>query len=316
MTPELVNKLYEFIGACVEDAGVVVLLDRLDEEWDGSDDSQSLLIGLLMAAKEINDQFGLAEDDLGLKIVGFLRSDIYAGLKFDDKDKHRATEQPLTWTSEELHEVVLRRLPNGLKVEELFEAGEMRGRIEPFEYLVKRTFLRPREIIQFLEECVRRTSAGSDVILKDTIRDAEAQYSRWKVEDLRQESARIYPNLDSLLQALQQEYHRYESLDELLKLIERKKPELLDQHADRELLETLFDASVIGFRLRDSGAVRYKSEDLDLLLPAEAAVYVHQSLRKGLNIVERRAKTEGTAGADATADIGDEDIEDENVVID
>ena len=291
LTPEVINKLFDLIGACCHEVGIVVLLDRLDEEWDGSSDAQSLLIGLLMAAKELNDLFGLGRDDVGLKTLVFLRSDIYSVLRFDDKDKHRATEQPLTWTTEQLHELVLRRLPDGMKVEDLFEPGDMRGSIKPFDYIVKRTFLRPREVLQFIEEGIRRTEPDGAYISKDMIRAAESQYSRWKVEDLRQEFARVYPQLfDDLLGVLQQEYHRYDSMDDLIALIQRKRGDLLENQPGRKLLETLFDTSVIGFRLRDSGTIRYKSEDLDLLLPAEAAVYVHQSLRKGLDVVESRAK--------------------------
>jgi hypothetical protein len=308
MTPEVINKLYDLIGACVEDAGVVVVLDRLDEEWDGSSAAMSLLVGLLMAAKELNDRFGLRSGDIGLKILVFLRTDIYAALRFDDKDKHRATEQPLTWTTEELNELVSRRLPHAVTLEEIFEPGEMRGRTKPFDYIVRRTFLRPREVIQFLDECVRRSAAGAPYISKDGIREAENQYSRWKIEDLKQEFARIYPALGDLLEVLQQEYHRYDSMDDLIKVIGRKKPELLDQHSERELLEILFETSVIGFRLRDSGAVRYKSEDIDLLLPADAAVYVHQGLRKGLNIVERRSSGDRDGGDEVTED-DEEDVE-------
>jgi hypothetical protein len=306
MTPEVINRLFDLIETCGQQAGVVVLLDRLDEEWDGSSEAQSLLIGLLMASKELNDRFGLGGGDVGLKILVFLRSDIYAVLRFDDKDKHRATEQPLTWTTEQLHELVLRRLPNGLKVEDLFEPGEMRGSTKPFDYIVKRTFLRPREVLQFIEEAIRRTDPDAAYISKDSIRAAETQYSRWKVEDLRQEFARVYPELfGGLLGVLQQEYHRYDSMDQLVELIRRKRPDFLEKHTERELLETLFETSVIGFRLRDSGTIRYKSEDLNLLLPAEAAVYVHQSLRKGLDVVESRAKGGRRADA-ATEDVDDE----------
>jgi hypothetical protein len=261
-----------------------------------------------MAAKELNDRFGLLDGDVGLKVLVFLRTDIYAALRFDDKDKHRATEQPLTWTSDELHEVVARRLPTGVTVEQIFEPGEMRGRTAPFEYIVKRTFLRPREVIQFLDECVRRSPSGASYISKDGIREAENQYSRWKIEDLKQEFARIYPELGEMLEVLQQEYHRYDSMDDLITVIRRKKPDLLEQHSERELLEILFETSVIGFRLRDSGAVRYKSEDIDLFLPAEAAVYVHQGLRKGLNIVERRSPGNRDEN-DAAAEDEEEDVE-------
>jgi hypothetical protein len=303
VTPDVINKLFDLIEACVQEAGVVVLLDRLDEEWDGSPEAQGLLVGLLMAAKELNDRFGLSQEDVGLKILVFLRSDVYAGLRFDDKDKHRPTEQPLTWTSEQLREMVEKRLPTGLKVEDLFEAGDMRGRVKPFEYVVMRTFLRPREVLQFLEECIRRTPRDAELILKDSIREAEEQHSRWKVEDLKQEFLRVYPELNDLLDVLQQEYHRYESMDDLVELVRKATPELLEQRTGRELLEILFETSVIGFRLRDSGSVRYKSENLELLLPAEAAVYIHQSLRKGLNVVERRSR----GGRQSDGDDDDED---------
>jgi len=55
LTPDVIDKLFDLIGVCVEEAGVV--LDRLDEEWDGSEEAHTLLIGLLMAAKELNDRF-------------------------------------------------------------------------------------------------------------------------------------------------------------------------------------------------------------------------------------------------------------------
>lgn len=63
-------------------------------------------------------------------------------------------------------------------------------------------------------------------------------------------------------------------------------------------METLFEYSVIGVRLGDAGSTRFKAEDSELVLPRSGAVYVHQSLYKGLNIREtRRAAPETAVGS-------------------
>src|SRR4051794_3465690 len=47
LTPAVIEQLLELVGVCVADLAVVVLLDRLDDSWDGSEESKTLLIGLL-----------------------------------------------------------------------------------------------------------------------------------------------------------------------------------------------------------------------------------------------------------------------------
>jgi hypothetical protein len=296
ITPGVIGKLMELIALCLTEVGVVVLIDRLDEEWDGSYEAERLLIALLMVAKDLNDSIG--PDRLGgggLKVLVFLRSDIYGGLgtdpsgpQFDDQDKHRGTEQVLTWTVPELRQMVTARLPEGLDADDLFEAGQMRGESSAFSYIVTRTFLRPREVIQFVEACQLAAATDADEITKDTIRAAEQQYSRWKVADLKREFARVHPELPALLEALQLGYQRYVSFEEIGERIAKSKPELVEQHGLRQLLEILFVTSVIGVRPGDSGKIKFRNEDSDLALPPEAAVSIHQSLRKGLDITERR----------------------------
>jgi len=154
ITPAVVSALYDLLSAVLGHQRVTVALDRLDDSWDGQDGSRSLLIGLIKALKELNDRFALRQD--ALRVLVFLRSDIYDSLLFDDKDKHRPTEQHIVWTPELLKELVDRRLPDGITASELFEAGEMRGSIAPFNYIVKRTFFRPREVLQFLAECIHQ----------------------------------------------------------------------------------------------------------------------------------------------------------------
>jgi hypothetical protein len=289
LTPQIVELLFADLRVLSRDVGIVIALDRLDDSWDGSSEAKSLLIGLLKAAKEINDRFSEKTSVKGISCLVFLRSDIYDSLQFDDKDKHRPLEETITWTPDLLRTMVTQRLPKGLTTDELFEEGEMRGSIVPFNYIVKRTFLRPREIIQFLQECLRRSGPDATEIKKDTIREAEEKYSVWKVEDVKQEYRRLHPSFEALVEALRQGFHRYDTLVEFENHLRDKVPDLIRELGARRAIELLFDASVIGVRLGNAGVARFKCEDSDLALPASGAVYVHQSLYKGLSLRENRS---------------------------
>jgi hypothetical protein len=289
LTPQVVELIYKDLHRLSRDIGIIVALDKLDDSWDGSAEAKSLLVGLLKATKEINDRFADKGNIRGISCLVFLRADIYDSLQFDDKDKHRPLEESITWTSELLREMVNERLPDKVTVDELFEAGEMRGSIAPFNYIVKRTFLRPREVIQFLQECVRRSPENSTEIRKDTIREAEEKYSVWKVEDVKQEYRRVHPSFENLLEALRQGFHRYDSIEEFEAHLRERVPNVVNELGFREAMKLLFDASVIGVRLGNAGTARFKCEDSDLALPASGGVYVHQSLYKGLNLREKRA---------------------------
>ena len=290
MTPAVIAALIETLDAPLREQPVVIELDRLDDSWDGSAESQTLLIGLLKAAKELNDRFmAPGPEEPRLRVLVFLRSDIYDGLRFDDKDKHRPTEEHIVWSVDGLREMLSRRLPGEAEADDIFEDSEMRGRITPFNYIVKRTFLRPREVLQFVQECLGRADADATVASKDEIRAAEDRYSRWKVDDLKQEFRKVHPDFEELLEGLRQEVHRYDAIEDLQELLRAKAPAAVDKLGARRAVELLFDASVIGIRLRGAGQTRFKADDLDLSLPATGTVYVHQSLYKGLNIVEARA---------------------------
>lgn len=296
ITPAILEELVTLLDKVVAERPLILALDRLDDSWDGTDQAKSLMIGLLVAAKELNDRLGAVDGKSGARVNVFLRSDIYDVLKFDEKDKHRQLEEWILWTPELLRTMVNRRLPTGLGIDDVFEIGDMRGSISPFSYIVKRTFLRPREVLQFLDEAQRKAGPTANAISKDNIRAAEERYSKWKVDDLRQEFDKAFPDFGRLLECLRQQVHRYDSIEELHKLIESRDPELAKSHTTQVLVERLFEYSVIGVRISNQGSTRFKSEDGDLTLPHAGAVYIHQSLHKGLAITEtRRASDAGEA---------------------
>ena len=288
LTPAVIDQLLELVGICVREVGVVVLLDRLDEFMDGTDESKTLLIGLVRAAKDLNTRFQFDGNDKGLQIISFLRSDIYPLLRFDDKDKHRALEYSIAWTPEELAEMIARRLPEGVTMSDILDPEKMRQSTEPFAYVVQRTFLRPREVIQYLTEAKDRGDPDAPFITKDNIKDAELTYSRWKVDDLKQEFSKAIPEFSECLESLRQGVHRYLARG-ARGLGHTDEAEAGRRARPRWIVDQLFETSAIGVRPKKSGSIKYKSEDSDLELPLEGALYVHPGLRLGLNVTEKQS---------------------------
>lgn len=288
ITPEITSELMSRLSGAIREQGVQIALDRLDDSWDGTEDAKSLLVGLLKAAKDLNDEFRISGSEQILRALVFLRSDIYDILTFGDKDKHRPLEVHIRWTPQLLGQMVQNRLPAGTELSELFEPGDMRGSTPPFSYIVKRTFLRPREVLQYIDACITFSDEGESHISKQVIRDAESSYSTAKVKDLKQEYSTVLPEFDDLLECFRQGAHRYDSLEDLGALLDNKASLLVQKYGVRHLLEQLFDFSVIGVRLNDAGSTRFKAEDENLALPTSGTVYIHQSLHKGLNIIEAR----------------------------
>jgi hypothetical protein len=77
LTPYIIDALFDTLSIISQEVGVVVCLDKLDDSWDGSEQSMHLLIGLLKASKEINDKLKGEDPRSGIFIIVFLRSDIY-----------------------------------------------------------------------------------------------------------------------------------------------------------------------------------------------------------------------------------------------
>lgn len=291
VTPAVTAAILERIQIVLQEGRVVVAIDRLDDSWDASSESQSLLVGLLKAGRELNNTLGArSQVGRGLRVVSFLRSDIYDQLRFDDKDKHRASERLIVWTPDLLSTMLSRRLPGGVRADDLFERGEMRGGITPVNYIVKRTFLRPREVLQFAGYAIQTAGMDSTLITKDQVRAAEDRYSTAKVADLKQEYQKAALDFEPLLESLRDGVHRYDSFHEFEEVFARKAPALLERLGFQRILEVLFEASVIGIRPGNAGSPRFKSEDANLVLPAAGAIYIHQGLGDGLRIREARAR--------------------------
>ena len=143
-----------------------ILFDQLDLGFDPTNpEYYNRVIGLLLAAKEINRI--AKEKGKQMSVIIFLRDDIYNSLKFEDKNKLTQASAPIIeWDvpgSHTLKELMERRLTQVLrdnedekvKWEDVFDEKQlMTGKQSKYNYITDRTFLRPRDAIQFCNEII------------------------------------------------------------------------------------------------------------------------------------------------------------------
>jgi len=282
---------------------VNIIIDRLDDSWDASDESKNLIIGLLKAANDINSQF------IGkITITIFLRSDIYDNLFFDDQDKLRQFEETIYWNSDELKAVICERVKVSLDIygennekiwNTLFTSNLYRSKASAEKYLVDRTFKRPRDIISFVRFAidVAIKNHHSQIETTDTRKAEEEEYSKSKYKDLIIENQKQFPYIKDLLDSLTGSFHKL-SKSELIEKINSFKGEYGLSEQDVQILRQMFIWGVIGVKRQGRAGVNqrggthfyYYYDDSSIIPLAYSEYYIHPSLRHCLHIYEKRER--------------------------
>lgn len=299
------NRWLEYCLECLltDDRWYFVLFDDLDRGYDPEDEEYSArLIGLLLAARDIFN-WGIARN-LTIGPTVFIRSDIYDGLSFPDKNKiTQNLVEILTWTDDDEGENSLKALiEQRIRVitsikgtstwNAVFDEQLMRGTQHKFKHMAARTYLRPRDMIQFANLCLDRAKAsGADRIQNQDIASARPGYSEYLVGELDDEIHEVFKDWRRYLDALRRVHtvrfqrSAFEAAFMDLKL------ERLDLSVD-DALELLHRFSIIGFTKLGGGgyggsavAFRYKSPTVNFD-PATPHFSVHLGLKEALELVE------------------------------
>jgi hypothetical protein len=287
-----------------------VLLDKLDDGWDGSAESKSSMCGLLRASRELH----LRARDKGkrLNVVVFLRSDIYDSLEYNDKNKAYPDIEFLKWETGNLRAVVEKRIAYSTGIDErtawtsIFEDKPMARRSNAFNYLVRRTLLRPRDIIQFCASCVDTALASKhDRVTAEDIYIAERSYSDYLYREFLDEAKVRLPEIKSLLECLRRigyERFRFGEFEQFHKAIPRLNA---STQGPLDALRELFEMSIVGQErvggVTGGTAFEYKYTDPTIQPDFRRSMIVHPGLRKSLKLVERR-KRSGRTDADSGPD--------------
>lgn len=296
----LTNSVLNDVTTSIAELGIDRLFlhfDELDQGLDRIDETRArMLIGLILAAREISRS---ALFRANISPIVYLRSDIWEQISFSDKNKiTRSGSIILNWDEETLLSLVNTRVAAKLGVgktwSDISDAQKMRGSQPKFLHILARTFMRPRDVIQFLNEALKIAKARDDDLLyfvNDDINSAREAYSAYLRDELADE---ISPHWDSWLDGLnacsKTETITFRKSDFL---ISYKRMKSAKNKVDAETaLENLFRFSVVGYERRIAGGGSgwsFRYLDADAAWDASAPRYkVHQGLKEIAKLREER----------------------------
>lgn len=272
--------------------------DELDQGMAKLDERRAqMLVGLVLAARDVRRTEG--DDGVSISPIVYLRTDLWEELRFSDKNKiSQTTALHISWNPANLLELVENRLKAKLGPvcwDDIAEPDLMRGSQKKWDHILARTFLRPRDVIQFLNivlaEAKKRSEEPTHFTTKDIIASRD-EYSRYLKQELYDEIGSHWAQWEEAIQALSAiSTITFEKAD-FEKEYENRRSKLNSVAFD-EALALLYRFSVIGYSRRsgyggsgwafqytdpeagwDSGANRFK---------------VHPGLKEYAKLREKRA---------------------------
>lgn len=178
-----------------------LLIDRLDEDWVDEGVRYSLIKALLDTVKD----FEIVKQ---VKPLIVLRSDLIARVYDQTKttgfqeEKFNSLNLHISWTREDLLTMLDKRVD--FLVKKRYTKGkvsykdllpkEINGQ-DISDYLVSRTLLRPRDMIDLFNECID-AAVGSPIISEVMVNKAERDYSRQRKSAIHDEWRSTYSTLD------------------------------------------------------------------------------------------------------------------------
>ena len=178
-----------------------LIIDRLDESWVDDKIRFKLIKALIEAVRTFKRVHPV-------KIVIALRTDLLYRLVREASDpgfqeeKYRSLYLRIRWSRQQLVTLLDNRVT--YMFERQYTRQNIRlGDIMPTQliqrrsatdYILDRTFQRPREAIIFLNECIMRSEGASRITIQ-TIRQAELSYSQQRLTSAADEWRREYPSL-------------------------------------------------------------------------------------------------------------------------
>ncbi|MCX7144201.1 MAG: hypothetical protein NT123_24825 [Proteobacteria bacterium] len=178
-----------------------VAIDMLDEDWADNRIKFKLIRALIDAVRRFrtipNVKIVLAlRQDLLDKVINFEITPGFQG------EKYESLYLEIRWKKQDLVDLVERR------INQLIRRRYTKGDVsfsdifprhvdakDTMEYMLERTFYRPRDIIMFVNACLELVD-GRASITANTIKEAEQNYSAGRLRSLADEWSLIWPSLN------------------------------------------------------------------------------------------------------------------------
>ncbi|WP_432704367.1 P-loop ATPase, Sll1717 family [Escherichia coli] len=188
----------------------LIIIDQLDENWAENETRYKFIRALI-------EEIKVFRKIKNIKIIVALRLDLLRsvfnltrGSGFQE-EKYESYILDIKWTPEQLTELVQKRVSEvyrrqytreNVKIQDIFPRpkGGPTG-LTPLEYIIERTLLRSRDVLQYVNECFS-IALERERISWGTIQKAESAYSQKRLRSLKEEWGDIYPSFEETVEIL------------------------------------------------------------------------------------------------------------------
>ena len=266
---KIAPRLREF--ARREGISFYIVADDLDKHWrPRTQQSIDMLIGLMDEADRLQRFFG---DQL--KVVMFLREDIFDVLAQADEDLPKRSFWRMEWTTPNLKHLVAARLAMGTDNEDddddtIWSAifPDAVDGIKSSEYILARVLPRPRDVLVFCQAAIDQAQRnGHPAVSAQDIFDGERAFANAFGRSLAAEFRGLYPSLEEVLiefagaPAVMQwnEYQRY--ADEAIRRQESVLTEWVGNKelSARSVADILFQVGMIGLAVSPADQAHFRN---------------------------------------------------------
>ena len=283
-----------------------IVADELDKHWRANTAlSIDLLLGLIVEVAKMQRFF-----EKYLKIVLFLREDIYDVLTRYDDDFPKRDILRMEWTSSNLHHLVAARLAARIdgkndeksqNDEEVWSAifPEQVKNVAAAEYILTRSLPRPREVLNFCQKAIDHAQRnGQGYVTEQDILEGEKSYSEELIYSVSSEFRGLYPDLEEVLLEFfnVSEKILWNDFGNIAETAIRNKGEIIVTWVDGKeitphfLAEVLFRIGLIGLSREGSTRVHFCNgrsfSETWRLVSSNPIVHIHPAFAKFLEISE------------------------------
>lgn len=274
-----------------------VILDELDDSYTKSDKYFDIIISMFKSVNDLNIEF--LNSYKGLQVFVALRDDIYNQIEYSDKNKWDDNALKIDWVPSpqtrakdtDLFKMINLRI--GASYEEIpncdydywnlaFENENIYDKVKSFQYILSRTFYRPRDVIQYCKCIQESAEKGQRKFTRKNILDAEMSYSIWLQKELHDEMHTVLPEINDVLEVLKKNKQPAFNVDEVIEPLNRIS--YSKDYTYEDVLEILFEFSVIGALEKDltQKAPRFRYRNPYAKYDSERRYAIHYGLRHAL----------------------------------
>jgi hypothetical protein len=295
---KVVSALARLIGSVASESEYWIFVDELDEGYKAG--ATNIRLVLLALIRSIEDSvLSLRRSGLNFRPLLVLRSDIFDTLEDNDLNKLDDFVVRLRWISHEgTSQHSLLRIAEGRITAQYPDISERSweavvDNLDPkvprevksiWQYITSRTFDRPRDIVKFLKYCQRNTT-GTGKLKFVEVKQAEALYSNWLRNEIRDEIHSYLPIWQECLQAISRIGTGKFSAARLKTEFEADHAIISwenSKYTIDQIIDLLFDFGIIGYF--DGNRWIFKHKDDDLTRNKSADLIVHYGLYQKLRL--------------------------------